>query len=75
MATISSLVLSLLPWLPLGVVLGVIYYIFYRVFSYQGLPKTLAFATSDGSFLSRGYASMRSVFGVNSLLWAGHQDV
>lgn len=72
MAALLSLVL---PWAGLAAILGSIYYVWYRVFSYQGLPKTLSFATSDESFLSRGKASLGSVFRVNTLLWAGHQDV
>ncbi|CAJ2511764.1 Uu.00g073890.m01.CDS01 [Anthostomella pinea] len=64
----------LLPLLALTAFFGTIYYVWYRVFSYQGIPDSLAFATSDGSFLSRGRASLRSVFGVDALLWAGHRD-
>ncbi|KAH6897302.1 cytochrome P450 [Thelonectria olida] len=60
--------------LPLVCLFGTLYYVWYRVFSYQGLPKKLAFAGSDGSFLSRGRASLKSVFGVDFLLWAGHQE-
>ena len=68
-------VLSLLPWLALAGLLGSMYYVWYRVFSYQGIPDSLAFASSDGSFLSRGRASLRSVLGVDALLLAGHRDV
>jgi hypothetical protein len=71
MATVQAL----LPWLAVVSLVGGIYYVWYRVFSYQGIPKSLAFANSDGSFFSRGRASLGSVFEVNSLLWAGHRDV
>ncbi|KAI3320739.1 cytochrome P450 [Xylariaceae sp. AK1471] len=67
-------VLNVLPWLAVAIFLGSIYYVWYRVFSYQGIPDSLAFASSDGAFLSRGRASLRSVFGVDALLWAGHRD-
>ncbi|KAL7806749.1 cytochrome P450 [Trichoderma gracile] len=70
MATIQAL----LPWLAVVSLFGGIYYVWYRVFSYQGIPKSLAFANSDGSFFSRGRASLGSVFEVNSLLWVGHRD-
>lgn len=67
--------LSLLPLLVLVAAVSSVYYVWYRVFSYQGLPSSLVFASSDGSFFSRGRASLRSVLGVNTLLWAGHRDV
>lgn len=70
-----STILTLLPWLAAVGLLGGIYYVWYRVFSYQGIPTSLAFANSDGSFFSRGRASLGSVFEVNTLLWAGHRDV
>lgn len=70
-----STILALLPWLAAIGLLGGIYYVWYRVFSYQGIPSSLAFANSDGSFFSRGRASLGSVFEVNTLLWAGHRDV
>lgn len=70
-----STVLTLLPFVALIGVASSVYYVWYRVFSYQGLPHTLAFASSDGSFWSRGRASLRSVLGVDTLLWAGHRDV
>lgn len=75
MTTILSLLPTFLPWLGLGALLGSIYYVWYRVFSYQGIPSSLAFANSDGSFLSRGRASLGSVLRVDALLWAGHRDV
>lgn len=75
MTTVLGLLPSLLPWLGLVGVLGSIYYVWYRVFSYQGIPSSLAFANSDGSFLSRGRASLGSVLSVDALLWAGHRDV
>lgn len=71
MATVQILV----PWVAVVGLLGSIYYVWYRVFSYQGIPDSLAFASSDGSFLSRGRASLRSVFGVDALLQAGHENV
>lgn len=70
-----STILALLPWMAAVGLLGGIYYVWYRVFSYQGIPTSLAFANSDGSFFSRGRASLGSVFEVNTLLWAGHRDV
>lgn len=68
-------ILNLLPWVAAIGLLGSLYYIWYRVLSYQGIPKTLAFANSDGSLLSRARSSLGSVFGVNALLWAGYRDV
>lgn len=67
--------MSFLPWLAAIGFLGSLYYLWYRIFSYQGIPKTLAFANSDGSLLSRARSSLSSVFGVNSLLLAGYRDV
>ncbi|OBT62386.1 hypothetical protein VE03_08551 [Pseudogymnoascus sp. 23342-1-I1] len=67
-------VLNLVPLVAVVGLLGSIYYVWYRVFSYQGIPDSLAFASSDGSFLSRGRASLRSVFGVDALLRAGHEN-
>ncbi|KAM0470563.1 hypothetical protein ACHAPX_009826 [Trichoderma viride] len=66
--------MSFLPWLAAIGFLGSLYYLWYRIFSYQGIPKTLAFANSDGSLLSRARSSLSSVFGVNSLLLAGYRD-
>lgn len=68
-------ILNFLPWLAAISLLGSLYYLWYRIFSYQGIPKTLAFANSDGSLLSRARSSLSSVFGVNSLLLAGYRDV
>jgi hypothetical protein len=67
--------LNFLPWLAAISFWGGLYYLWYRIFSYQGIPKTLAFANSDGSLLSRARSSLSSVFGVNTLLWAGYRDV
>lgn len=68
-------ILNFLPCMAAIGLLGSLYYLWYRIFSYQGIPKTLAFANSDGSLLSRARSSLSSVFGVNSLLWAGYRDV
>lgn len=67
--------LDSLPWLAAVGLLGSLYYLWYRIFSYQGIPKSLAFANSDGSLFSRARSSLGSVFEVNTLLWAGYRDV
>lgn len=67
--------LNMFVVISVAILFGTLYYVWYRVFSYQGLPKTLSFAGSDGSFLSRGRASFKSVLHLDSLLWAGHVEV
>ncbi|KAL6903884.1 cytochrome P450 [Trichoderma evansii] len=67
-------ILNFFPWLAAIGLLGSLYYVWYRIFSYQGIPKSLAFANSDGSLFSRARSSLGSVFEVNTLLWAGYRD-
>ena len=51
------------------------YYVWWRFFSHQGIPRHIPWAGSDGTWLSRGRSSRQSVFGLRDLLWDGYQRV
>ena len=60
----------------LFVVLYSLYYLWHRLLSFQGLPKNLSWATAEHqSIISRGKASIKSIFGLNDLLADGYVKV
>ncbi|KAI9172702.1 Cytochrome P452 monooxygenase [Paramyrothecium foliicola] len=52
------------------------YYVWWRFYSYQGIPSHVAWAGVKGGFgfFSRGKASLNSIFGLRDILWDGYTN-
>ena len=57
-------------------VLGFVRYVWWRIFSYQGIPKTIPWAgAATGGLVSRAKASIRSFLGLREMLLDGYREV
>jgi hypothetical protein len=70
LANINLIVLFAFAWL-----IFALRYVWWRLFSYQGIPKHLPWAGSNGGLFSRARASCKSFFGLRELLLAGYREV
>ncbi|KAK3937971.1 cytochrome P450 [Diplogelasinospora grovesii] len=69
LTNINLVVLFAFAWL-----IFALRYVWWRLFSYQGIPKHLPWAGSNGGLFSRARASYKSFFGLRELLLKGYRE-